>query len=106
MMIEALRNMTKLATLALTLCTVSALTAESKESRVAVQLQFAPGTDNQVFLDFGDPMVNKHGDVVFFSDVTGESTGLFLKRDSRDTISRIALSGEVVPGIGTLSNDF
>ena len=66
---------------------------------VFVANQIAPG--GATFQDFGDPLINKHGQVAATGLMTNGTAGLFVG-DGRDTVA-IALDGEAAPRGGTYS---
>src|SRR6185436_11356065 len=53
------------------------------------------------FEDFGDPLINKHGQVVATGLLTNGAAGLFVG-DGRDAVA-IALDGQAAPSGGTFS---
>jgi len=80
---------------------------------VAIEGDVAPGTGGVTFDFFDEPMVNVRGDIVFNAEYGGFSgRGVFLKLGLLIPfpfrglgLIPIAVTGRVVPGVGTLSDE-
>ena len=78
---------------------------------VALEGDTAPGTGGATFAacqgqgaaTYDEPMTNAAGDTLYWSCTTGNGFGLFLKLFNGPT-TPVMLSGQVIPGIGTLPN--
>jgi hypothetical protein len=68
---------------------------------VALEGQIAPGTGDATFTDFDEPMVNTANQVAFLAAYTGPGAGFFLW--NAGVLSPIAVTGQVVPGVGTFT---
>ncbi|MGH8560097.1 MAG: DUF7453 family protein [Methylococcales bacterium] len=78
-------------------------------SAVALEGDVAPGTGGLKFVSFDEPMVNNTGNITFNADYVNSyemfaGTGVFLKKGATP-LSAIAVTGQVVPGLGTLGSD-
>ncbi|MGO9611708.1 MAG: choice-of-anchor tandem repeat NxxGxxAF-containing protein [Dissulfurispiraceae bacterium] len=71
---------------------------------VVLEGQSVPGTAGEFFSDFATPLVNIHGNVAFGGFFDSSQTGIFLSNER--LLSAVAVQGQTIPGIGTLSHDF
>lgn len=71
---------------------------------VVLEGQSVPGTAGEFFSDFATPFVNVRGHVAFGGFYDSSQTGIFLSNEG--LLSAVAVQGQTIPGIGTLSHDF